>query len=379
MAIVNGVFIYGLPEDKDTNYLKVWECSTEVGTYTQATLLPYAYAARASEYDSLDTEKWYKIQFYNSSTALSGPLSDPVYGGDYDKAKPFVAISTSFDGAGYATLGELYEISKLTSTDVDNTNVRRAMKLSRAYIDILLDSASITRYSSMFCTDVARRKYNAQLEILKRAEIFYALALIYKNMADDEIVRKIREQKKKFQSISIGQTSLSQQESDSDISIAEFLDTQAQRYNVQANGLLQTIMPASVPVSYGASSFGRFRFVHPGDLYSWSGTISSSTGTGADFQTETLTGSGGSMNDTWYDITATLVDVSSILSDSYLIVNGVQYNLDSYILTTGVETGSGDSGFSLDAAGKIRWNYTTANGGFDLTDSDVIQLKYWTV
>jgi len=379
MAIVNGIFIYGLPEDKDSNYLKVWESSTELGTYTQAELLPYRYSARASEYDSLDTTKWYKIQFYNSKTALSGPMSDPVYGADYDKAKPFVAISTSFDGAGYATLTELYETAKLTQGDVDTAIVRRCLKVSRAYIDVLMDSASIIRYSSMFSTDIARRKYNAQLEILKRVEIFYALALIYRDMADNEIVRKIREQKKKFQSISIGQTSLTQQESDSDIAISEFLDSQSQRYNIQANGLLQTIMPTSIPISYGASSMGRYMFIHPGDLYSWSGTIQSSTGLGAEFKTELLTGIGGSMNSAWANVTAALTDVTAIIEDSYLLVNGIQYNLDSYLDGDRVEHGTGTAGFSLDVAGKIRWNYTATNGGFDLTNTDVIQLKYWTI
>lgn len=378
MAIVTASILFGLPEDKASDRVYIWSASTENGTYTQVESFSYLYAGRAIEYSSLDTEKWYKIQFANSVLSTTSPLSDPVYGGDYDNSRPFIAISTSFDGNNYSTTTDLYESSRLTTSDVSIASAKSALKTARAYIDLILSGTDLHKYSRAYSTDIARRKYNAQLEILKKVECGFALALLYKDMADDQIMKGVREQKKTFDNISIGQTSLSAGSAPKDyVQIAEFLDSQGQRYNAQAAGLLSTLLPTSIPLIYNAELKVRMT-----DVYAFSGAISSEgSGLSVDLQTELLTGHGVAMNNAWYNLTAILLTTSAIIQDSSILVNGVQYPLDSWIDSEGNTNGSGTLGFSLDVQGtihKIRWNHTLANGGFDLTNLDEVYLKYWS-
>lgn len=376
MATVTASFLFSIPEDKDSNYIKIWSATSEGGTYTQETMLTYKYAARAVEYTSLDTTKWYKVQFNNSSTGVNGPISDPVFGGAFDHSKPFVAITTSFDGAGLATTDEVYECSNLTSADVSVTDVRNALDVAGAYIDLTLGDTNLHRYSRVYSSNIARRKYNAQLAIMRKIEIAFALALIYKDLADDEIMKTVRDQKKQFNNITVGQTSLTLDEPTTNINIANFLDNQAQRYNAQAAQLLSTILPTTVPLLYN----GELKVTWL-DVYSFSGAMgSSSAEASVSLESETLTGAGGSMNDSWHNLTSILLTTTAIIEDSYLLVNGVQYSLDSWINSEGTTVGSGDDGFSLDvqtSTHKIRWNNTAANGGFDLENADTIELKYW--
>jgi len=375
MSIVTGTFLFGLPEDKDSDKVKIWESTTEGGTYTQAVMVDYTYAARAVEYVSLNTEKWYKIQLTNTATSVDSPISDAVYGGDYDNSKPFVAITTSFDGAGYATTTDLYESSNLTASDASLSDVRNSLRTANAFVDMVLGDTNLHRYSRVHSTDVARRKYNAQLEIIKKVEIDFALALLFKDMADDALMTMVRDQRKLYDNISIGQTSIAVDEAGTQLSIAEFLNTQSTRYNTQATALLASILPTSVSLIYNGEVQAKMT-----DLYTFSGTMSGDSGDSLTFLTEDLTGSGGSMNDVWLDLSATLLTTAGIIEDSYILVNGVQYSIDSWIDTLGVTHGSGTSGFSLDvqtSTHKIRWNYTTANSGFDLTNPDEVFLKYW--
>lgn len=377
MAIVTASILFGLPEDKSSDRIYLWCASTENGTYTQIETLAYMYAGRAIEYDSLDTTKWYKIQFANSTEGTTSALSDPVYGGDFDNSKPFIAISTSFDGSSYSTTTDLFESSNLTTSDVSVAKARKALKTARSYIDIILGESDLHRYTRAYDTDVSRRKYNAYLEILKKAECGFALALLYKDMADDQIMKSIREQKKTFDSISIGQTSLNPDSSKNYVQIAEFLDSQGQRYNAQAASMLSTLLPTSIPLIYN----GEVKVLKT-DVYAYQGMIGNEgSNISVELNTETLTAHGVAMNNAWYNLTALLLTTPSIIGDTSILVNGVQYELDSWIDGAGTTHGSGTAGFSLDVQGsthKIRWNHTTANGGFDLTDADEIYLKYWS-
>jgi hypothetical protein len=375
MATAN--ILFGLPEDKDSDRIYIWSSSTENGTYTQIESLAYLYAGRAIEYTNLDVTKWYKIQFANTETGTFGPLSDPIYGGDFDNSKPFIALSTSFDGNSYSTTTDLFESSNLTTTDITLAKARAALRTARAYIDLILGESDLHRFSRAYSTDVSRRKYNAYLEILKKAEVGYALALIYKDLADDQIMKNIRDQKKSFDNISIGQTSLSPDSTKNYTQIAEFLDSQGQRYNAQASAMLATLLPTSIPLIYNGELKVRMT-----DVWAFNGPITSEgSAANVELATESLTGDGVAMNNAWVDLTAILLTTSSIIEDTSILVNGVQYPLDSWIDSAGTTHGSGTSGFSLDIQGvphKVRWNHTTANGGFDLTNLDEVYLKYWS-
>jgi len=380
MATITAVFLYGIPDDKDTDVVRILESSTEAGTYTTVSSEAYVYGQKATEYDAADSTKWYKIQFYSSTTNVAGPISDPVYGGDYDKSKPFFAISTSFDGAGYATVAELMEQSKLGPQDVSSANCAKALKVSRAYLDLIMDSQGVNKYSRHFVMDDARRKYNAQLELIKQVEIKFALSMLYKDLADDKVMNVIRDPKTKFDSVSIGQTSLSQTESN-ELKFAEFLDTQSQRYNSQATALLQTLLPTSIPVSYGEVQTR----MTPLEWTAFAGSYISKSAESLELITITLTGNGVAMNGAEYTFTGTgskePVSTTAAVSDAVFTVNGVVYPIESYVSSTGVTIplGIANTGFvlSLSAGSKIQWNFTTANGGFDLTNSDEIVLKYW--
>lgn len=379
MATINAVFLYGIPEDRDTNAVRILESTSENGTYTIVEVQNYVYGQKASEYDAADSERWYKIQFLNSVAGETSPESDIVFGGDYDKSKPFFAISTSFDGAGYASVTELLSQSKLSLQDVTSANCARALKISRAFIDLVSESQSVGKFSKYFDLDTSRRKYNAYLEILKQCEINFALSILYKNLADDWVMKSVRDNTgvTNFDSVSIGQTSLSQSDP-TNLKVAEFLDTQSQRYGSQAASLLQTLVPTSIPISYSEVQ----KRVSPIEWTAFAGSYISHSADQLDLVTVLLTGHGVAMNGAAYTFTgASPVILTSTLNDAILTVNGVNYPIESYVGLTGtsVPIGSVNTGFvlSLYSGQTIRWNFTTANGGFDLTNTDIIQLQYW--
>jgi hypothetical protein len=380
MAIVKGILVHGIPENATYDLVKILESATETGTYTIVSTYNYSYGSRATEYSLLDTTKWYKIQFF-VSTGGSGAISDPVFGGDYDKAKPFVAVSTTFDGSGYASTSELYEKSNLTPADVTYSDSAKALKIARSYIDLITGDTGLRKFSYQFSSDVARRKYNATLELTKQAEINFALALIYKDLADDQIMRTVRLQEHKFDSVSIGQTSISPNESQKNLQIAEFFDAQSQRYSVQAQNYLNALKPTSVNMMWGQDRVFS-KFINPTDIFNFSVGGSSGTNTESlDQYTIVLTGNGVAMNTTYVTIPGVKpLDTRATLEDSVLTVNGVTYDIDSYITSDTTVIRSGTGGFSLDLQtefGKIIWNNKLTNGGFNLDNTDVITLRYW--
>ena len=42
------------------------------------------------------------------------------------------------------------------------------------------------RYTDVFDSDIASRKYNAQLRLMKDAEIWFAMSIVYENLADKQ-------------------------------------------------------------------------------------------------------------------------------------------------------------------------------------------------
>jgi len=191
MATQSAVITFSLPEDPNSNYMYIYSSSTKTGTYTLATSVDYEYGTTKYEYDSLSDTTWYKMRFYNQSDNEFGPYSEAVYGGDFTSAAPFLAVSTTTDGANYATTTDLYEYSHLNSSDVSQTEVSRALRQARARIDYRTAEMGLSRFE-VFDSETARRKYNATLRLIKEAEINIALSVIYTNLSDDLIIRNMR-------------------------------------------------------------------------------------------------------------------------------------------------------------------------------------------
>lgn len=378
MSQISAVFLYGIPEDNGTNVVRILESATENGNYTLVASLKYLYGQKASEYTSADSTKWYKIQFYNSTSNVAGAISDPVYGGDYDKSKPFVAISTSFDGSGYATVSELMAESHLNPTDVSIGDCQKALKTSRAYLDLVTSGQGIEKFTRYFDKDVSRRKYNAYIALMKECEIKFALSLIYKDLADDYVMKSVRDGLTGSSSISVGQTSL-QQDDPTNLKLAEFLDTQASRYASAAASLIQTLLPTSIDLSYSENT----KRYSPVEWTSFANAfIGGSNQETLELETVTLTGHGIAMNGAFYVFEGqTPVAAISSMSDAMLTVNGINYPIESFINLDGSTRAltTENTGFVINLSGSpsVKWNYTTANGGFDLNNTDIVQLKYW--
>lgn len=246
MTIQSATITFSLPEDSNSDYLYIYSATTENGTYSLATSVAYEYGTTKYEYDSLSDSSWYKIRFYNSSDNEYGPYSDPVYGGDFEAAAPFLAVSSTTDGANYATSTDVYRYSHLTTQDVSDSEVSRALKQARARIDYRTAEMGLSRFE-VFDSDTAKRKYNATLRLIKEAEINIALSVIYTNLSDDLILENMRGGTgSQAGSVSIGSTSVSGD------SLAErnestlYLAALAARYAAQGEEILSSLDTNSV-------------------------------------------------------------------------------------------------------------------------------------
>lgn len=246
MTIQSAVIAFSLPEDANSDYLYIYSSSTETGTYSLATSVEYEYGTTKYEYDSLNDTLWYKVRFYNSSDNEYGPYSDPVYGGDFEAAAPFLAVSSTTDGANYATSTDVYRYSHLNAQDVSASEVSRALKAARARIDFRTAEMGLSRFD-IFDSDTARRKYNATLRLVKEAEINMALSVIYTNLSDDLIIQNMRGTSgSQAGTVSIGSTSISGD------SLAErnestlYLAALAARYAAQGEEILNSLDTNSV-------------------------------------------------------------------------------------------------------------------------------------
>lgn len=246
MTTQSAVIAFSLPEDANSDYMYIYSSSTEDGSYSLATSVSYEYGTTKYEYDSLNDTLWYKIRFYNSSDNEFGPYSDPVYGGDFEAAAPFLAVSTTTDGANYANATDVYRYSHLTSEDVSISEVSRALKSARARIDYRTAEMGLSRFE-IFDTETARRKYNATLRLIKEAEINIALSVIYTNLSDDLIIENMRGSSgSEAGTVTIGSTSVSGD------SLAErnestlYLAALAARYAAQGEDILSSLDTNSV-------------------------------------------------------------------------------------------------------------------------------------
>lgn len=183
---------FSLPEDTDSDEILVFTSATEDGVYAADVppSLPYQYGETTAEIADIDIALWYKIQFRNSVASKVGPLSEAVEGEDWtNKGKPELYISTTTDGAHYATEQDVYDYvhGDMDPLVVLPARVSDALKSSRAIIDLRCAEMDLSRFANTFQTDVARRKYNAALHVLKEAEINFALGMIYRGLAQDTV------------------------------------------------------------------------------------------------------------------------------------------------------------------------------------------------
>lgn len=246
MALFNSTITFSLPEDTGSNVLELHEASSQNGTYGLKDSTSYDYGITAFAATDLDDSKWYKIRFHNEGESTYSPFSDPVFGGTYAYAAPFLAVTSATSGANYATVQDVYEFANLTPEDVASFRVSAALKRARAVIDFRTSEMDFERFAE-FDTDTARRKYNASLRILKEAEINIALGNLYQNLSDDRIIQNMRENASaKVGSVSIGNTSLAGDDlADRNESIL-FLATLSSRYFAQGELLLASLDTNSV-------------------------------------------------------------------------------------------------------------------------------------
>jgi len=250
MATQSAVFTFALPEDTETDQLIIHSAATETGTYSIDTTVSYEYGTTQYEYDALDDVTWYKIQFNNSVDSETGPISDAVYGGSFSNASPFLAVSTSTDGANYATTQDVYDYSTLTTADVTQARVSQALRRARAVIDLRTAELNLSRFTKTFNTDTSRKKFNATLRIVKEAEINIALGNVYRGLSDDLVMDRLRGalsgDADESGAVSIGQTSLSAASGLTDPRHMAELGALANRYLSIGSAMINALQPSSV-------------------------------------------------------------------------------------------------------------------------------------
>jgi hypothetical protein len=269
---------FSLPEDTGSNLIMVFTSATETGTYAAATppSLVYHYGETVATIADIDVAKWYKIQFRNSTTSKVGPLSEAVNGANWTNAdKPEVFISTTTDGAYYATAqdvldythGSLQAIITAVGTGWSVTRIPDALKRARAVIDLRCAEMDLNRFTGSFTTEVARRKYNAALHVVKEAEINFALGALYQGLVDNKISANIVSaiagvDNAGWDVVSVGQSSISmgnwkpgsgKQLDDSEA--IQAIQTLATQYMKTAAALLSMLHPVTVRVSASGGNY----------------------------------------------------------------------------------------------------------------------------
>lgn len=263
MATQSGVFTFGLPEDENSDQLLIYSSITETGSYALDATVSYEYGTASYEYDSLDDTKWYKIKFNNSVDGEAGPLSDAVYGGNFSKASPFLAVSTTTDGANYATTDDVYDYSSLTAQDVTAARVSQALRRARALVDLRTADLDLDRFTHTFDTDVARKKHNATLRVLKEAEINIALGMVYRGLSDDLIVDKMRDTlsgtARDLKEMAIGKTRLELADQD----VSKELYKLADKYIEEGEKLLGALQSPTVRLHTHTGEVSSPKFKYP--------------------------------------------------------------------------------------------------------------------
>lgn len=271
MATQSAILKFALPEDENSDQMRIYSSSTEKGTYSLDTTVSYEYGDSTYEYDSLDDTKWYKIQFLNSTDNETGPMSDAVYGGKFNDAAPFLAVSTAYDGANYATTKDVYDYCTLTTSDVTTARVSQALRRARAVIDLKTADLNLDRFTRTFNTDTSRKKFNATLRVLKEAEINIAIGNIYRGLADDLIMKRMRDaladNNNEKTAVTIGQTSLAQGAGLVNPRHVAELNNLANRYLAVGAAMLNALQPPSIRIHFEGEWITSPRFKYPFNGY----------------------------------------------------------------------------------------------------------------
>lgn len=267
MATQSAVLKFALPEDEDSDTLRIYSSATKAGTYALLTSVSYDYGVSTFEYDALDDLTWYKIQFYNSNDTEAGPMSDPVYGGSFSDASPFLAVSTGTDGANYATTQDVYDYCTLTPLDVKVSRVSQALRRARAVIDLKTAALDLDRFTRSFETAVSRKKFNATLRIVKEAEINIALGNMYRGLSDDLVILRMREalagKAGEQTAVRIGQTSLASSSALTNPRHMAELNALANRYLSIGAAMLNALQPPSIRLHFESEFRVSPRFRRP--------------------------------------------------------------------------------------------------------------------
>ena len=254
MATFSGYFLVGIPDNIKSDKINVYTSTTSSGVFSLDNTINYTYPEKTVEY-VIDEDKFYKISFSETSTGWLSPLSEIIYGSKIQTSTPPVTITSGSDGSSFATTDDVYELTKLTETDASVKDVKYALTMARAFIDLKTSNLSIFRFNS-FDANTAKKKYNATIRILKDVEINYAASLIYRDLADNAILQNVIDGKSTSQSISVGATSIGGIEDSSSTTIANYLDALSTRYASYAFGLLNSVMPNYVPLRYSENGTG---------------------------------------------------------------------------------------------------------------------------
>lgn len=389
MATVTRFITYKIPEKSDYTSLLIYSSTTESGTYTLDDTLAYSYPTRATEYASLDTTKWYKIRFANSTEY--SPYSVPFFGGSYDDREQFAAITTTFDGAGFASVSGFYSVTNLSTAQVEVADAAEALGTARAYIDLVTDDNSPYRFRRDWGNDITRRKYNASIEITKKAEIYFAASLVYQDIADDKMMISISGNlipittpvdllvgdispsgflvaPSTSKNISVGQTSiqdktvqdqveiarfnlektlqLQKYNNEKNLAFASFLDGRqadkilkeanflyqvARTYASKADALIDLIKPSTIQIRYGETKTRQFMNI--GDIWSFANSSSGSSDPVFTENIAELTGLGSSLH-TLYSLNS--VTVNGTASQSVVPMQSATLMLNSSLIINGV-------------------------------------------
>jgi hypothetical protein len=254
MATYSGYLLTGIPDNANADQLLVASGLTSSGTFTLASTLAYTYPTKTTVY-SIDEGRWYKVAFKHAATNWQTPYSNAIDGAQILNNVPQLSITSTYDGISYSTPQDVYDRANMTTTDAAQSDVSYAISVARAFIDIKMSTVSVNRYSN-FSQNVAQKKFNGLLRLLKDVEINFALSLIYKNLADDAIMTNVKNGTKSSSSISVGQTSIAGIEGSDTIPTAQYLDQLSTRYANYATSLLDTLTPNYVPLRYSENGTG---------------------------------------------------------------------------------------------------------------------------
>lgn len=244
-------FTFSLPEDQDSNYLRLFSSTSETGTYSQVGAdIAYDYGDTQYEYTNITETLWYKIQFYNSVTAKLGPLSNAVYGGNFSANAPEMFVSTSTDGANYATIQDVLDYATISTADFSSTLISKCLKRARAIIDLRTAEMGIDRFLDYFDSEIARKKYNAALKIVKEVEILFTLAMVYRAKSDDKILEQALSGEGELEALRIGSTAISTDSSGSGPKNYWLLIDLANKYATSGASLLAMLAPTSIFLSF---------------------------------------------------------------------------------------------------------------------------------